>query len=188
MSIFILFLEAELFKQLKVLFVLCSNIFCCLALFQFEVQMTTCSANKPFSTFYLSSFMNALKNVVLNTAPCGRPTFVCLYLKKDSTLINLGFRNLESQDSMFSSMLMPISFPMNLALHAEIYKYCQGAFFSVKCYFYFWRKLTETWIYLYKQILVFYTNAVSLKSPSPGISPVQMLLLQICMNLEHLML
>ena len=71
------------------MFIVCSKVLCCLALFLVEAHITTSSAYIPLLalacfTMFERSLMYTLKSVVLVTAPWGNPTFVCLYFENVS--------------------------------------------------------------------------------------------------------
>jgi hypothetical protein len=86
----ILFSVAHLCREFRAVFIVCSEVLCCLALFLVTVRMTTSSILiLVFLTVFGRSLMYTLKSVVLVTAPWGNPTFVCVYFEKVPPYLNL---------------------------------------------------------------------------------------------------
>ena len=76
----------HLLREFKAVFIVCSNVLCCLALFLVEAHMTTSSAYIPMLvlvilTMFGRSLMYALKSVVFVTAPWGNPALFVYILK-----------------------------------------------------------------------------------------------------------
>jgi hypothetical protein len=75
-----------LLREFRVVFIVCSKVLCCLALFLVEAHMTASLAYIPIFVLvclvvFGKSLMCMLKSVVLVTAPWSNPTFVCLYFE-----------------------------------------------------------------------------------------------------------